>query len=134
MTGATLAERRVLVTREEPENGPLSRALVDRGARVLLLPLLETRPPAHPEELARAATRIESYDWVFLTSARAVSALAHAVPRGVPGRLARSLSGVERRTHRDSTRPGRVRLGPRACGVGMLVWCADRRELPSITG
>jgi uroporphyrinogen-III synthase/uroporphyrinogen III methyltransferase/synthase len=84
----SLAGAAVLVTREEDGGGPLSEALRSRGARVVNLPLLETRPPEDPGALRAEAARLTSYDWVVLTSARAVRALADASGNGGPPRLA----------------------------------------------
>jgi uroporphyrinogen-III synthase len=84
-----LAGRTVLVTREEAEGGALGAALESRGARVVRIPLLETQPADPADGLARAASRLETYDWVVLTSARAVAALRDAGVRGArPVRLA----------------------------------------------
>jgi uroporphyrinogen-III synthase len=78
--GRAMAGRTVLVTRDEPDDGPLARALREHGARALLVPLLATAPPDDPEPLAREAARIAEYDWVVVTSARAADALADALP------------------------------------------------------
>jgi uroporphyrinogen-III synthase/uroporphyrinogen III methyltransferase/synthase len=83
-----LAGAAVLVTREEDGGGPLSAALRSRGARVVNLPLLETLPPEDPGALSAEAARLDSYDWVVLTSARAARALAEAARNGAPTRLA----------------------------------------------
>jgi uroporphyrinogen-III synthase len=81
--GRAMAGRTVLVTREEEPDGPLARALRERGARPLSVPLLETLPPEDPGDLRREAGRLAEYDWVVLTSVRAADALAEAVP-GIP--------------------------------------------------
>jgi uroporphyrinogen-III synthase len=78
VSSGPLAGRTVLVTREEPEGGPLSAALASLGAEVVLVPVLETHPPADPGELRREASHLSDYDWVVFTSARAVEALAAA--------------------------------------------------------
>ncbi|MGQ0723426.1 MAG: uroporphyrinogen-III synthase, partial [Candidatus Eiseniibacteriota bacterium] len=83
-----LAGITVLVTREEGGGGPLSAALRSRGARVVNLPLLETLPPEDPGALRAEAARLDSYDWVVLTSARAARALAEATRNGGQPRLA----------------------------------------------
>jgi uroporphyrinogen-III synthase len=78
--GRAMAGRTVLVTREEPDDGPLARALREHGARAVSAPLLETLPPEDPGELRREAARLADYDWVVVTSVRAADALADAAP------------------------------------------------------
>jgi len=75
-----LRGRTILVTRDEPEGGPLSSALEALGATVVRVPVLETLPPEDPDELAREAQRLADYDWVLFTSARAVGAVAREAP------------------------------------------------------
>ena len=91
-----LAGRTVLVTRDEEADGPLSRALAARGASVVHVPLLETQPPEDSEALERERQRLGEYDWIFLTSARAVTALAGAGPRNGRPRLAAVGEGTAR--------------------------------------
>jgi uroporphyrinogen III methyltransferase/synthase len=79
MTGGT-----VLVTREEPHSGPLTRGLVARGFRVQTLPLLATLPPVDPGPLEAAAARLAEFDWVVATSARGADALLARIPAGGP--------------------------------------------------
>jgi len=78
---------RVAVTRDEPEDGPLSLALRLHGFEPVPCPVLFEWPPEDPAVLRSAAARLESYDWVVCASVRAVSALAGARttpwPRGV---------------------------------------------------
>ncbi len=69
----------VLVTREEAPDGPLASALERRGLRVRSLPLLVTLPPEDAAPLEREAARLEAYDWVVVTSARAARALREAM-------------------------------------------------------
>lgn len=89
LDGERLAGRTVLVTREEDEDGALSSALRARGAAVRRVQLLETAAPEDPEALRREAGDLGSYDWVLLTSARAVRALADtSLPNGGPRQLA----------------------------------------------
>lgn len=83
---APLAGAGVVVTRDEDATGPLTRALTARGATVLHWPVIAVAPPEDPAPLAAAAARAAEYDWVVLTSRRAVDALAghlSALPSGL---------------------------------------------------
>jgi uroporphyrinogen-III synthase len=71
-----LAGRRVLVTRALHQAGKLSEGLRALGADAVEVPVLEIRPPASFEALDEALRQIDSYDWLILTSANAVRALA----------------------------------------------------------
>jgi uroporphyrinogen-III synthase len=125
-----LTGRTVLVTREEPEGGPLSSALAAKGATVVLLPLLETRPPADPAELAREAARLAEYDWVIFTSARAVEALAGATGarNGSETQVAVVGEGTARAARRFGWEP---KVIGRAGGVALV---AALRDDASIEG
>ncbi len=76
MNTQTLAGRRVLVTRAAEQAGKLSEGLRALGAEPVEVPVLEIRPPESFAALDAALSRIESYDWLILTSANAVRALA----------------------------------------------------------
>jgi uroporphyrinogen-III synthase len=81
-----LAGRVVVVTRDEPPHGPLTRRLEAEGARVLAWPTIALEPPRDPAPLERALGRLEQYDWLLLTSPRAVAAVAARISR-LPERL-----------------------------------------------
>lgn len=84
--------RTILVTREVDADGPLEQIVGRAGARVVGVSFSRTLPPSSPEPLARAVASLSSYDWVALTSARAVAALGNvfghvprdAFPRAIP--------------------------------------------------
>ncbi len=77
MTDApALAGLGVVVTRDEPPRGPLAERLARAGARVLHWPAMTVAPAVDPAPLARALGRLESFDWIVLTSAHAVEAVA----------------------------------------------------------
>ena len=63
--------------------GVIPKQLIDwlesRGARVHHLPLTRTLPPDDPAPLRQAVAHLSDFDWVALTSARAVSAVADAI-------------------------------------------------------
>lgn len=71
-----LAGRRVLVTRAAHQAGKLSDGLRALGAEPVEVPVLEIRPPASFDALDAALRALESYDWLILTSANTVRALA----------------------------------------------------------
>lgn len=69
-----LGGKTVVVTRDEDSDGPLSMALRELGAHPLCLPLVRHRY-LESEALSHAAASIQDYDWVILTSPRAVESL-----------------------------------------------------------
>jgi uroporphyrinogen-III synthase len=75
-----LAGRRIIITRSVADNGPLAEELERLGAQVHQLPLVEVLPaPDGGHALAAAAQHLGDYEWVVLTSANAVEALASAM-------------------------------------------------------
>lgn len=64
----------VVVTRDEGPEGALTRRLAALGAAVWPLPCTATAPPGDPGPLDTAIAALPSFDWLVLTSARAVSA------------------------------------------------------------
>ncbi len=81
MTSAKRGDRRplegvrVVVTRPERANGPLTRELEKRGATVLRWPAVYFAPPEDVGRLQAAVKRLSSYDGVVFTSRRAVAAV-----------------------------------------------------------
>jgi uroporphyrinogen-III synthase len=71
-----LAGRRVLVTRAAHQLGKLSDQLREAGAIPVEVPVLEIQPPESFERLDAALRQFSSYDWLILTSANTVRALA----------------------------------------------------------
>lgn len=79
-----LAGRRVLVTRALHQAGKLSEGLRALGAEPVEVPVLEIRPPQSFESLDRALQQLDRYDWMIVTSANTVRAVAaRAVELGV---------------------------------------------------
>ena len=74
-----LAGKRILVTRRGEQAGSLTSQLVDLGATVVELPLIEVRPPQDPAPLQGALRDLGSYAWIVLTSANAVDAVAEGL-------------------------------------------------------
>ena len=75
----------VAVTRAEGGEGPLTRLLSARGARVLDWGTVSVAPPADPCPLAAALLRIREYDWICFSSPRAVQAVVSRVSGPPPG-------------------------------------------------
>ena len=75
MTQFALAGRRVLVTRAARQAGKLSEALRVLGAVPIEVPVLEIVPPASLDPLDTALSKLQSYDWLVLTSANTVCVL-----------------------------------------------------------
>jgi len=73
---AGLAGRRVLVTRAAHQAGKLSDALRSLGIEPVEVPVLEIRPPAGHDAIDLALRRLDSYDWLILTSANTVRVFA----------------------------------------------------------
>lgn len=67
---------RVLVGRTRHQASALSAGLKDLGAEVIEIPFLEIRPPRTYQALDTALKRIQEFDWLILTSANGVEALA----------------------------------------------------------
>lgn len=71
-----LTGRRVLVTRAAHQAGKLSEGLRALGAEPVEVPILEIRPPESYEALDTALLGLARYDWLILTSANTVRAIA----------------------------------------------------------
>lgn len=85
MKPLALAGRRILVTRALHQAGKLSDGLRALGAEPVEVPVLEIRPPESLEALDAALRRLGEYDWLILSSANAVRALAErAEILGIP--------------------------------------------------
>ncbi len=85
MNRLSLAGYRVLVTRAAHQAGKLSDELRALGAEPVEVPVLEIQPPAGYDAIDLALRRLDSYDWLILTSANTVRAFAErAAELGVP--------------------------------------------------
>ena len=69
----------VVITRPGPKARILTEGLERRGARILPFPVLAIAPPADPAPLDAACGRIATFDWLLLTSANGVAAVAERV-------------------------------------------------------
>jgi uroporphyrinogen-III synthase len=75
-----LAGRRILVTRGRGQSAALSDALRMRGAEVIEVAAVAIAPPADDHPLRAALDALATYDWLLLTSANAVRAVAARAP------------------------------------------------------
>lgn len=71
-----LTGRRILITRALHQAGSLQSLLQAMGAEVIAAPSIEIVPPASYAQLDDALFHIARYDWLIVTSANAVSAIA----------------------------------------------------------
>ncbi len=72
-----LEGRRILITRPRQQSSKLQAALEILGADVVAIPAIEIVPPDSYQSLDAALPDIACYDWLVLTSANAVGAIAH---------------------------------------------------------
>ncbi|MGC1460221.1 MAG: uroporphyrinogen-III synthase [Steroidobacteraceae bacterium] len=70
----------VVVTRDEPADGPLSRELRALGLTVLGWPVLRIGPATDPTGLEQALRRLNQFDWLVFTSQHAVNEVVRRVP------------------------------------------------------
>jgi uroporphyrinogen-III synthase len=73
---APLAGRHIAVTRPADQAGDFAALLEATGARVSVLPAITIAPPADPAALDAALRDLSTYDWIVLTSANGVRAVA----------------------------------------------------------
>jgi len=88
--------RRVVVTRDESLDGPLSSALMRRGLEPVACTVVSEVPAPEPEVLERAAASLEKYNWLVVASQRAVTAvMAARQGRPLPARLRTAAVGEQ---------------------------------------
>jgi uroporphyrinogen-III synthase len=75
-TDLPLVGRRILITRAVHQAGKLSDGLRALGAEPVEVPVLEIRPPDSLEPLDNALRKINSFNWLILTSVNTVNAVA----------------------------------------------------------
>jgi len=76
VTSFPLAGRRVLISRAAHQAGKLSDGLRAVGAEPVEVPVLEIQPPENFAALDEAIRNLTAYNWLILTSANTVRALA----------------------------------------------------------
>lgn len=72
----SVSGKRIVITRAAAQCEVLARELSERGAIPVVLPLVSFAVPEDSAPLDSAITQIERFDWLILTSARAVRAVA----------------------------------------------------------
>jgi uroporphyrinogen-III synthase len=77
--------RVVVVTRDEPADGPLSEALRGLGLVVLAWPVLHVLPPEDVTPLVQALARAREFDWMVFASRHAVQAVTERMPTAPAG-------------------------------------------------
>ena len=75
-TTQPLAGRHIAITRPVEQAGEFAALLEAAGARVSALPAISIAPAADPAALDAALRELPSYDWIVLTSANGVRAIA----------------------------------------------------------
>jgi len=118
--------RRVVVTRDESLDGPLSSALLRRGLEPVACNVVFEVPAPEPEMLERAAASLEHRDWMVVTSQRAVAAvMAARQGRPLPAKLRTAAVG-------EKTAAALVAAGAAspitAAGAGALALIAQLRD------
>jgi uroporphyrinogen-III synthase len=71
---------RIVVTRAAHQAEALAAPFRERGAHVILLPVIGITPPADLGPLRKAAANCNHYDWIIFTSANAISAFVAELP------------------------------------------------------
>jgi uroporphyrinogen-III synthase len=98
-----LVSWRVVVTRPAAQAPPLAAALTAEGAEVIELPTIRVEGPADGGvALREAASRLDCFDWVVLTSENAVERLFAEIP--------------------DTGRLGGVRVAAIGAGTARALW------------
>jgi uroporphyrinogen-III synthase len=72
---SALAGKRIVVTRALPQAPALAKLLEAKDATAILIPTIEIVPPQSFQPLDKALKKIQSYDWLILTSVNGVTAL-----------------------------------------------------------
>jgi uroporphyrinogen III methyltransferase / synthase len=70
----------VVVTRDEPRDGPLSSRLRALGLEVLSWPVVSVAPPSDTEPLETALSRAARFDWMVFASRHAVAFVTARLP------------------------------------------------------
>jgi uroporphyrinogen III methyltransferase/synthase len=78
----SLSGLRIVVTRAAHQAEDLAAPLRERGAEVLLVPVIGIAPPLDPAPLREAAAHCNDYDWIVFSSSNAVEAFAAELPAG----------------------------------------------------
>lgn len=138
--------RAVVVTRDEPRDGPLGTSLRARGLDVLWWPVVHIAPPSDPRPLDEALARAAEFDWLVFASRHAVEAVAsrtsppsgarHARVAAVGGATAAALRAhgwepdvVPADAHAEALLEA---LAPRIIPGARVLFPASSRALPTL--
>ncbi|HTB68899.1 MAG TPA: uroporphyrinogen-III synthase [Steroidobacteraceae bacterium] len=134
----------VVVTRDEPADGPLSRELRALGLEVLGWPVLSIGPAANGAALDQALSRLNQFDWLVFASQHAVAEVVRRVPvppaylniAAVGARTAQVLTAAGwsvAAVPEEQTAEGLVALLAARLNPGMTVlFVAGSRSLPTL--
>jgi len=67
-----LSGKKILITRAREQSAQFASSLKKLGAEVIEFPTIEILPPLNWTGLDRAIQKLNSYDWLILTSANGV--------------------------------------------------------------
>ena len=81
----SLSGQRILVLRPQDQAQVVATELQRRGAVPILLPAIRIAPPEDPAPLEAALARLETYDWLILTSVNGVHAVFDRIQQLPPG-------------------------------------------------
>jgi uroporphyrinogen-III synthase len=76
-----LKGKRILITRALRQAPVLAKLLEERGATTVIVPSIEIVPPQSFQPLDKTLKKIQSYDWLILTSANGVDAMRKRMDR-----------------------------------------------------
>jgi uroporphyrinogen-III synthase len=145
VTAQTASGWPVVVTRDEPADGPLSRELRALGIPVLGWPVLSIGPVDDAGALEQALRRLNQFEWLVFASQHAVAEVVRRVPVA-PAYL--NIAAVGARTAQalteagwpvavvptDQTAEGLVAaLCPRLMSGAKVLFPAGSRSLPTLT-
>jgi uroporphyrinogen-III synthase len=92
MNDQPLKGKRILITRAHEQAAALAEPLRKLGAQVIAIPSIEIHPPQSYGPLDRALKKIETYDWLLLTSVNGVQAMFRRMEKlGIAPGLLRGL-------------------------------------------
>jgi len=115
--------RGIVVTRAEGPDGPVSTRLRKCGATPILRPAVAFDFASQKSALGEAAWKLADYDWLVLTSSRAVRALAavHAFRHPHPAGLRVAVVGPGTAAEVETHRGWRADVVPESGGASVLV-------------
>jgi uroporphyrinogen-III synthase len=134
----------VVVTRDEPADGPLSRELRALGLEVLGWPVLSVGPTRDSAALEQALRRLDQFEWLVFASQHAVAEVVRRVPvppaylnvAAVGVRTAQALSAagwLVTAVPDDQTAEGLVALlRPQLTPGATVLFPAGSRSLPTL--